>query len=299
MLKKYSQNNLLINTIPFIFVFFWSTGFITAKFALPFIEPFYLLFIRMLWTLVIFFALAVILRVTWPNPKQAGQQMLSGFLIHGLYLGGVFAAIKWGLPAGLTAIIVGAQPLLTALLSWSLLGERLKFKQYTGLALGFIGVLTIITVTQGYDNVSLSWPALFSAMVALFAIAVGTLYQKRYGMGVNLVAASFWQYLSTALLMGTLAFTFESRVVIWDIQLIWALIWLIVGLSVAAILLLLFMIREGESAKVASYFYLVPPLTSIQAWILFDETLPLTAILAIFLVVFGVFLVVKREQVHQ
>lgn len=286
-------HRVFIQAIPFLFVFLWSTGFIGAKYALPFIEPFYLLFIRMLWTIAVFLLLCVVLRVQWPSWHQAGHQMVTGLLLHGLYLGGVFAAIKWGMPAGITAIVVGIQPLLTAVLGWRLFGERLLTHQWLGLALGLIGVSIVILSTRGYSNVELNGAAITATLVALAAIALGTVYQKRFGGGVNLVAGSFWQYVSTAIFMGVLAYSFETRVVVWDKQLIFALAWLVLGLSVSAILLLMYMIREGEAAKVASYFYLVPPATSIEAWLLFDESLPLIAVVGIILTIAGVYLVVK------
>lgn len=287
--------HLFIQAIPFLFVFLWSTGFIGAKYALPFIEPFYLLFIRMLWTIAVFLLLCVILRVQWPTWQQAGHQMVTGLLLHGCYLGGVFAAIKWGMPAGISAIVVGIQPLLTALVGWRLFGENLLPRQWLGLALGLFGVSVVVLTTRDYDQTALTLPALVAIIIALFAISMGTIYQKRFGGGVNLVAGSLWQYVSTALLMGILAYSFETRVVVWDLQLILALAWLVLGLSVTAILLLMYMIREGEAAKVASYFYLVPAATSIEAWLLFDESLPLLAVAAIGLTVAGVYLVVKKS----
>lgn len=291
-----TKNPLLISAVPFIFVFLWSTGFIGAKYALPFIEPFYLLFIRMLLTLLVFLLLSLAVRAQWPTTRQAGHQMISGALIHGAYLGGVFAAIKWGMPAGIAAIIVGIQPLLTALLSWRFMGATLQRRQWFGLILGLIGISVVILSTRQTGDSSLSWPAVTAALIALAGIAIGTLYQKRFGAGTHLITGSFWQYVSTAVMMGLLALSFETREVIWDQQLILALGWLVFGLSVSAILLLMYMIREGESAKVASYFYLVPPATSIEAWLLFDESLPLVAVLAIGVTVLGVFLVIRKQH---
>lgn len=288
------RHPLLISAIPFIFVFLWSTGFIGAKYALPFIEPFYLLCIRMLMTLVVFFVISLALRSQWPTMSQSAHQMIVGSLIHGAYLGGVFAAIKWGMPAGIAAIIVGIQPLLTALLSWRFLGEKLHSRQWIGLAIGLIGISIVILSTRQTSSDSLSWPATTAALVSLVGISVGTLYQKRFGAGTDLVTGSFWQYVSTALFMGILAFSFETREIIWDPQLMLALAWLVFGLSVSAILLLMYMIREGESAKVASYFYLVPLATSIEAWLLFGESLPPIAIAAIGVTVLGVFLVIRK-----
>jgi drug/metabolite transporter (DMT)-like permease len=286
---------MFIRFIPFLFVLLWSTGFIVAKYALPFIEPFYLLFVRMVLTIAVFLLLCVVLQVKWPSARQAGHQMVTGALVHGTYLGGVFAAIKWGMPAGIAAIVVGVQPVLTALLGRGCLGEQLRFRQWLGLGLGLAGVTVVLLSTRQDAQLTSTWPAMLAAVVALIAISLGTLYQKRFGGGVNLLAGSLWQYISTALLMAVLAWGFESREVIWDKQLIFALVWLVLGLSVTAILLLMFMIREGEAAKVASYFYLVPPVAGIEAWLLFDESLPLVAIAAMVVTVAGVYLVVKRS----
>nr|CAA6821414.1 MAG: Permease of the drug/metabolite transporter (DMT) superfamily [uncultured Thiotrichaceae bacterium] len=286
--------SILISAIPFLFVLLWSTGFIGAKYALPFIEPFYLLCIRMLLTLVVFVIVSLALRSQWPTMTQATHQMVVGALIHGAYLGGVFAAIKWGMPAGIAAIIVGIQPLLTALLSWRFMGEKLHNRQWLGLAIGLIGISIVILSTGQTSSEGISWPAIIAALISLAGISIGTLYQKRFGSGTNLVTGSFWQYVSTAALMGILAISFETREIIWDSQLILALAWLVFGLSVTAVLLLMYMIREGESAKVASYFYLVPPVVSIEAWLLFGEALPPIAIIAIGVTVLGVFLVLKK-----
>ncbi len=288
------KHRTLINSVPFVFVFLWSTGFIAAKYGLPHIEPFYFLFIRMLLTIGVFLLLCALFRVKRLSARQAGHQMVTGFLVHGTYLGGVFAAIKWGMPAGIVAIVVGVQPVLTACLGWGFLGERLRHRQWLGLGLGLAGVITVLLSTGQQGGIVLTWPALLAAIAALFGISLGTMYQKRFGNGTNLLAGSVWQYVSVALLMAFLTWTFEAQKVVWDIQLILALGWLVLGLSITAILLLMYMIREGETAKVASYFYLVPPVASIEAWILFGESLSVVAIAAIATTVLGVYLVVRR-----
>lgn len=292
------MNRTIIQLIPFLFVILWSTGFIAAKYALPFIEPFYLLFIRMLLTIGVFVVLCVALKVKQPSVVQVGHQIVTGLLVHGAYLGGVFAAIKWGMPAGITAIIVGIQPILTALLGWSFMGARLRRVQWAGLGLGLVGVITVLLTSGQQASVTINGPTLAAAMAALFGISIGTLYQKRFGGGINLLAGAIWQYIGAALLTGCLAWMFEARTVVWDPQLIYALAWLVFGLSVTAILLLMYMIREGETAKVASYFYLVPPVASIEAWLLFNERLTFFSVLAIGVTVLGVFLVIKVKPAN-
>lgn len=281
--------------VPLLFVVLWSTGFIASKYALPFIEPFYLLFIRMLLTLAVFAVLCTAFKVQWPTFRQGRQQMVAGFLLHACYLGGVFAAIKWQLPAGITAIIVGLQPLLTALLARQFLGQQLRALQWLGLALGLTGMSLVLLDAQHINTAEFRSEAIAAALIALVSISIGTLYQKHVGKGVDLLAGAVYQYSATAIATGLLAFTFEERIIEWNLQLILALGWLVFGLSIAAILLLMLMIREGESAKVASYFYLVPPLTVLETWILFNEELSLIQITAIGITVTGVYLVLKRR----
>ncbi|WP_366645732.1 EamA family transporter [Amphritea sp.] len=282
--------------VPLFFVLLWSTGFIGAKYALPYIEPFYLLFIRMLLTLAVFTGLALLYRSRWPSLRQGGHQAVVGFLVHACYLGGVFAAIKWQMPAGITAIIVGLQPLLTALIGWQWLGERLRSLQWFGLLLGLLGVIAILLSGQNSETLIIRPEAIVAALLALVGISLGTLYQKRFGGQVDLLTGSIWQYLATAVVMGVLAFFFEERQIEWNLTLVLALGWLVFGLSISAILLLMFMIREGEAARVASYFYLVPPVTTLEAWILFGESLNWIQVAAIMVTVCGVYLVLKPRR---
>lgn len=279
-----------------MFVLLWSTGFIGAKYALPHIEPFNLLFIRMLATLGVFLLLIQIFKARWPGRRAALHQMVVGSLVHAAYLGGVFAAIKLHMPAGITSLLVGLQPLLTALLAWSLLHEQLSARQWVGLALGLFGVTLVLMSGQHAGQFDLSAIAVFAILVALVGISVGTLYQKRFGQCTDLLTGSFYQYLATALWMGILTLCFEERTITWHPQLVAALLWLVFGLSVSAILLLMFMIREGEASKVASYFYLVPPVTAVESWLLFNEELGVGALLGIAVTVFGVYLVLRPRS---
>ena len=286
----------LIPFIPLIFVLLWSTGFIGAKYGLPYIEPFNMLFIRMLLTLAVFMALMALFKSKWPTGRQGVHQLVSGSLVHAAYLGGVFAAIKWDMPAGVVAIVVGLQPLLTALIGRIWFKQSLATVQLLGLVLGLVGVSMVLVGGKEIGDLSLRPEAIAAAIIALLGISIGTLYQKRFGAGVDLMAGSFFQYLATAFWMGLLAFSMETREVIWSLDLIMALGWLVFGLSVSAVLLLMYMIREGESARVASYFYLVPPVTVVEAWLLFDEALGVFALIGIFITVLGVYLVLKSPK---
>jgi len=285
-----------MSVVPFAFVLLWSTGFIGARYGLPYIEPFNYLFIRMLFTLAVFFILIQIFRGRWPSWQVAKHQLVTGSLIHAGYLGGVFAAIKLDMPAGVTAIIVGLQPLLTAFISQVWLGARLNRLGWLGLWMGLLGVVVVLGSGLGDGAIELHWGAIGSAILALFSISLGTLYQKRHGTGADLLTGSFLQYVATAVIMAVLTFSFETREVVWHPELIGGLTWLVLGLSLSAILLLMIMIREGESAKVASYFYLVPPATALEAWWLFDETLSSLTLIGVAITVCGVYMTQRAAK---
>ncbi len=283
----------LVTLVPFIFVLLWSTGFIGAKYALPYIEPFNLLFIRMLLNLVVFAVLIYLWKAKRLTPVQIAHQMIVGLLVHAGYLGGVFAAIKLQMPAGVTSLLVGLQPLLTALLVLFSGNKNLRPLQWSGLLLGIIGIALVLHGNGKLGLLEFSFWPFFAVLVALVSISVGTLYQKRYGAGADLLTSSFFQYASSAVVMGLFTWQFESGTVDWQWPLILSLGWLVLGLSVVAILLLLFMIREGEASRVSAYFYLVPPATAIEAWLLFGETFSLEAVLGVAITVLGVYLVLR------
>lgn len=286
-----------IPIIPLIFVLLWSTGFIGSKYAMPYAEPFHVLWMRMVLNLLVFALLIYALSSTKLTWKQAMHQMVVGVLVHAGYLGGVFVAIDQGMSAGLSSLIVGLQPLLTAILAWHLFQQSLQTKQWLGLSLGLIGVLLVIYGNGKLDlEGALNLHAWVAIVIALASIATGTLYQKHFGQDVDLVTGSFYQYLSTGIIMGILSLSFETGNIDWQLPLILSLLWLVFGLSLAAVLLLLYMIRENEASRVASYFYLVPPVTAIQAWLLFDEQFSPLALFGLGVVVLGVYLVTNTKQ---
>ncbi|MCB1904672.1 MAG: DMT family transporter [Gammaproteobacteria bacterium] len=290
-----TQNKRLLRWVPVLFVPLWSTGFIGAKFGLPYAEPFTLLSIRMYLTLLAFLVLIWIYRASWPNARGVAHSLVVGVLVHTCYLGGVFAAISAGMSAGLASLLVGLQPILTALLARSLMGERISNRQMVGLVTGLIGVAMVLYLGKSVQQPLTYTPqTLIFTTIALFGITAGTLYQKRFCIGVNLLTGTFYQFLATAFAMSILALLFETRQIHWEPNFVIALLWLVLGLSVGAILLLMLMIREGEAAKVASYFYLTPPVTALFAWVLFDEVLTPWAIGGIAVTAAGVYLVVRK-----
>ncbi|MGC0153820.1 DMT family transporter [Chromobacterium vaccinii] len=278
--------------IPWVFVLLWSTGFIGAKLGLPYCGPFTFLAIRMALTLACFAGLIAALRPAWPTLAQARRQWVSGGMLHAGYLGGLFAAIKLGVPAGLAALIVGLQPLLTALLAWRMGEQRFAPPQWLGLLLGLAGTTLVIA---GGKGLALAGGAGVAFVVAaLLMITIGTLYQKRRGQGLHPLTGAFHQYLSAFAITGALALVFErDQSVVWSGPFVFALGWSVLMLSVLAILLLLRMLRDGEVGRVAAYLYLVPGLTALQAWWLFDERLSPLAMGGIVLAAAGVALVLR------
>lgn len=278
--------------IPWVFVLLWSTGFTGAKLGLPYCGPFTFLAMRMALTLLSFAGLAAALRPAWPSKAQMRSQWVSGGLLHGGYLGCLFAAIKLGVPAGLAALVMGLQPLLTALLSWRMGEQRFRAIQWLGMALGLGGTTLVIAGSKGL--VLSGNPGIVFVAAGLLMITFGTLYQKRKGQGAHPLTGAFHQYLAAFAVTGMLALLFErGDKVVWSGQFLFALGWSVVMLSILAVLLLMRMLRDGDVSRVAAYLYLVPGLTALQAWWLFDERLSAPALGGIVMAAAGVALVLR------
>ena len=280
--------------IPALFVLLWATGFIGARYAMPWAEPFTFLAVRFALAFAILGGAAVLLgsaRLGWRDRLMAG---VAGMLMHGVYLGGVFWAIAHGLPAGLSALIVGLQPLITAIFAGRLLGERILPRHWVGLAAGFAGVLVVLWPKFGEMGGGVTAATLAASFVAVAGMSAGTIWQKRFLAGTGLLAGTCWQYAGGALLMAALSLAFETRDVTLNWELAFAMAWLVLVLSVGAIVLLMIMIRDGEMSKVASLFYLVPAATALIAWALFDEQLTMLQIGGMALTTLGVALASRR-----
>ena len=278
--------------LPLLFVLLWSTGFVGAKFGLPYAEPLTFLLARYLLVLTLMTSLALASRAPWPQePRHWLHIGVSGVFVHALYLGGVFMAIHRGLPAGITALVVGMQPLLTALGAGWLLGERVTGRQWLGLVLGLGGVALVVSGKFGNAGSGPAVvPALVPAIVALVAITAGTLYQKRFCPAFDLRSGAVIQFLPSALLSALVAGSTESLQIEWSGTFIFALLWLVLVLSIGAISLLNLLIRSGSAVNVASLFYLTPPTTALIAWAAFGETLSGLALAGMVLAVSGVYL---------
>jgi drug/metabolite transporter (DMT)-like permease len=273
--------------VPALFVVLWSTGFIGAKLGLPHAGPLTFLALRygLAAGLLVLVALAV--RAPWPRrPAEIGHYAVAGLLVHGVYLGGVYVGISFGVEAGVSALIVGLQPLLTAALAGVVLGERVTPRQWAGLGLGLLGVALVLgrKLGEGPGDALGS----LACVAALLGITAGTLYQKRHCAGMDLRTGNVVQFAAAGLATALLALLFEDTRINWTADFVFALLWLVFVLSLGAVSLLYVLIRRGAAAQVASLFFLVPPCTALMAWPLFGETLGPVALIGMVLTAAGV-----------
>ncbi len=287
---------LAIRLVPPLFVLLWATGFIGARYAMPYAEPFTFLAARFAVTFALLGAVALVMKARALPPRDAINAAIAGMLMHGIYLGGVFWAIDHGMPAGLSALIVGLQPLITAVLAGVFLGERVLPRHWLGLAIGFVGVAIVVwpTMTAGVGAIGVA--PLLSCGLAVLGMSVGTIWQKRFVTHTSLIGGTLWQYLGGAALVGVLSLALERHEIVLNAQLVFALAWLVLVLSIGAIFLLMFLIREGAISKVASLFYLVPAVTAVLAWLLFDESLSPVQIAGMAVAALGVALATTQSR---
>jgi drug/metabolite transporter (DMT)-like permease len=281
--------------MPYVFVVLWSSGFVVAKLGLPYAPPLTFLLLRFLAVILVLVPLVLVLRAPWPVGK-VGHIALAGILVQAGYLGGVWSAIKLGMPAGLSALIVGMQPILTAFAA-PLIGESVSARQWVGLVFGICGVALV--VSNKISLLGLSTESILLCVLALASITIGTLYQKRYCARFDLrtgtiiqFAASSLALLPFAILTEHLDWAFSS--VQWTPTFIGALLWSAFALSIGAIFLLFALIRKSAATSVTSLLYLTPPTTALMAWAMFGEAFSLTAMLGMVLAVVGVAFVVSR-----
>jgi drug/metabolite transporter (DMT)-like permease len=283
---------------PALFVLLWSTGFVGAKVVLPHVEPFTFLLIRLAIAGALLALIALATRAPWPAGAGWRHAVVAGLLLHAGYLGGVFWAISRGVPAGISAVIVSLQPVLTAALVLRLLGERVGRRAWAGLLLGVTGVALVVlpgTLDAG-TGTALPLAGVVACLVALAAATAGTLYQKRHGAGVPLLSGTAVQYGACTVAFAVLAPATETMRVRVTGELVAGMAWLVVALSVGAVLLLLTLLRRGSAARVSSLFYLVPPATALEAYLLLGERLGLVELAGMLLAVAGVALVMVEAE---
>jgi len=278
---------------PAIFVVLWSTGFIGTKYVLHNAEPLTYLAIRMALVVGLMAVIVAIARPQWPNWPGVGHNVVAGILVHGFYLGGTAIAIAHSIPAGLSALIPGLQPILTSTLANRWLGERVTPLQWTGLLLGLAGVVLILHDRPMSGEAGWGWLA---SGMSLVSITLGTLYQRRYCGGIDWRAGNLVQYIAVTIFFAAGAALFESNVVHWTREFVLSLVWLVVVLSIGSIGLLYWLIRRSAATAVASLFYLVPAVTAVMAYVLFGERLDGLAIAGMVACAAAVFLVNRRAR---
>ena len=277
---------------PVLFVLLWSTGFVGAKYGLPYADPFIFLSVRVLIAGLILFAVAAVIK----SPIAIGVSAISrssliGFFLHACYLGGVFYSISKGLPAGVAAVVTSLQPVLVSVLAVRVLGEQLRFKQVVGLLLGLIGVVLVLGPSFEQD---IPVSGVIGILVALIGSTAATLLQKKIGADVPLIAGTAYQYLASGFVLALAAIATGGTRIEWSGQFILAFVWLIAVLSVGAILLLLWLLNSGSAASVSSLLYLVPPATALEAFFLFGEKVNTQGFLGIGITALGVWLVIAN-----
>lgn len=285
--------------MPAVFVVIWSTGFIVAKYGLPYAPPLTFLAIRYVLSIVCFLVWIVLARAAWPRTgAQWGHLAVTGLLMHAGYLGGIWSAMKAGMGSGLTALIVGLQPVLTALwVSRMSSGNggnaqsRVSPRQWAGLAFGLGGLLLVVSRKFGIGQ-EVSALTLVCTVFALFCITAGTLYQKRFVQPTDVRTANAIQLAAAFVVTLPLAL-FETEAVNWNVHLLGAMAWSVLALTLGGSSLLYLLIQRGAATAVTSLLYLVPPTTALMAWALFGESITLATIAGTALTALGVSLVVR------
>ena len=275
------------------FVLLWASAFVSAKFGMTASGPFSFLFVRFAIVSVIFFGIAVVMKSVWPTRQLLMPTMLAGVLMHGVYLGGVFFAISKGTPAGIASLIVSIQPIITAFLALIFLSENIRRVQWLGIATGMAGVIMVI-----YPRLGGAIPliGLISCLVAVNAMSVGTIIQKRYLGQVDLVAGNTLQAVAAAGFYMLLLMTVETYYLEWTLEVTLSMIWIITTVSIGAITILMILIRSGQMAATSSLFFMVPPVSALMGYFFFGETLGIIGMVGVAVASFGVWLVNKPAK---
>jgi len=271
------MQKFLLWSAPGIFVLLWSTGFIGARLGLPYAEPFSFLFWRFSIVLLLLTPISFFVVKKWPDGKLFAHSTVVGILLHGGYLGGVFFAIDRGMPAGISALIVSLQPILTLLLATMIFGEKTSPKTFGLFLVGLFGVGLVLfpNVVGGISDGGIDLPTstLIASIIALLGISLGTVYQKQYAAGTDFLAGLIAQYFGATVVVGLLAYTTETMEVELNGEFLFAMFWLIFVLSLGAVGLLMFLISRDSVARTSALFFLVPGFTVLVANIMFGESL--------------------------
>lgn len=289
------SSRLIIAAAPALFVIMWATGFVVARLSAPHVDPFTFLAIRFPIAGALFAAIAVAVKAPWPDGRAAFHAAVAGALMHAFYLGPIYWAVAHGLPAGVSALIIGLQPLITAFLAAGILKEPISIRHWLGLAVGILGVGLVISPKLSFTMLGGITPVTTAACVfGAVAISLGTVYQKRFATGLHLASAGVWQYAGASIVVGFCALAFETLRFDHTFDAWFALGWSVIVLSLGAISLLMLLIREGAVAKVSSLIFLVPAVAAAMAYVMFGETLNLIQILGMAVCAAAVLVVTRK-----
>ena len=293
-MSQSAADSAWVKVMPVVFVLIWSTGFIVARYAMPYAPPFKFLALRFILSVACFGVWAVLSRAAWPADRRQWQHLaVTGLFMHAGYLGGVWAAVKLGMGAGLVALLMGLQPVLTAL--WvSGQGGKVASRQWLGLVLGLCGLALVVWQKLGLGEVHAASVSL--ALLALMSMTMGTLYQKRYLQPCAVPTANFVQNLAAFALMAPLAWVLERETMQFNFQLVGALTWSVLALTLGGSSLLYLLIQRGAATAVTSLLYLVPPTTAVMAWLLFGEPMTAVTVAGMVVTALGVSLVVRQPR---
>ena len=285
----------MLKFFPLIFVFLWSSAFITGKVIVEDSSPIAALCFRFAIVTFGFFLYSLIAKQKIFHPiAETSKAMATGILFHGIYLGGCWFAFSKGMPAGIVALIVTLQPILTSLLAGPLLGERVTWRQWIGIVLGFGGTLLVlgIDVLEAFPMI-----ALIASCVALLAITAGTLWQKKLSMDMPLSVNNIYQSFSASIFLLIISFSLESPFINFTTSFVLAMAWQIIAVSFGAFTILMFLIKKGSASKTSALFFLIPPVSAVMGWLFVEETLTTYDLIGLCIATFGVYIATRKESV--
>jgi drug/metabolite transporter (DMT)-like permease len=293
-----SDSSLFLRAAPFVFVLIWSTGWVAAGYAAPYADPLTFLGVRYACAAALVAAYALVSGAKWPTTVADWRHgIFSGVLLHGIYLGGVWWAVRNGLPAGISGLIAALQPILTALFAPAILGERITLLRWGGIMLGFIGIALVLQPKLAGVEPAALWGVLIPVIIniiAMVSVTAGSFYQKLFIGSGDLRTVTALQYVGALLFTVPLAIATEKMQITWNLTMVLVLAWSVIALSLGAIGLMLMMIRKGAVSRTAALIYLIPPTVAIEAWLLFNETLSVVQIAGMALTVVGVVLASRK-----
>lgn len=283
--------------LSFVFIIFWSSAFITGKVIVDHGSPFASLSFRFAIVAIGFLCFAFFYNEKIiVKPKNILESSVSGILFHGLYLGGCFYSFSIGVPANISALIVSMQPILTNFLAGPILNERVTWKQWVGILLGFFGTTLVLGFEVGG---SIPIKGFIATLIALVAATIGTLWQKKLSGNIPLSVSNFYQAIAASIFLFILMFFFETPFINFNLKFILSMSWQIIVVSFGAFTILMYLIKVGTASKTSNLFFLIPPVSALMAWFFLKENISLYDIYGLIICSFGVYIATKKNNIKQ